>query len=337
MPEPTDVSARDYRAVVCERLGPPEDLRLRRLPRAPLAPGTVRVSIKAAGINFPDVLTIRGLYQHRREPPFVPGIEAAGVVVEAAGDVDGAMLGCNVMVHVGTGGYAEEAVAPADRTLPLPQAFSFAEGASFLVAHTTAYHALATRAALVPGQTLLVLGAAGGVGLAAVQLGKVLGARVLAAASTAHKRQAAMRHGADGTIDTAAERIEDGARRLTSGAGVDVVFDPVGIAQESALRCLAHGGKLLIVGFAGGAIPAYAANRVLLKGAAVIGVRAGEAGRQDPGLRTRELDALLALAAQGLVRPLVSARFPLHAYADAMCMLQDRRAIGRVVLEVDAP
>jgi NADPH2:quinone reductase len=238
------------------------------------------------------------------------------------------------MAQMRTGGYAEEAVVPASRIRPLPASFSFAEGATLLVAHTTAYHGLVTRAAIAPGQTLLVLGAAGGVGLAAVQLGKVLGARVLAAASSAEKLEVAARHGADLLIDYSREPIEDGVKRLTAGAGADVVLDPVGIAQEQALRCVAPEGKLLIAGFAGGAIPAYAANRILLKGCTVIGVRAGEAGRRDPAMRARELDALLALAAQGLVRPLVSARFALHGYAEAMRTLQERRAIGRVALEI---
>jgi len=331
------MSQSHYRAVVCEALGPPDSLRLQRMRRRPLTPGTVRVALKAAGINFPDVLTIQGLYQHREELPFVPGIEAAGVVAEAAADVDGSIVGRKVIVRMRTGGYAEEAVIPLGQTLQLPEGFSFAEGASFLVAHMTAYHGLVTRAAIVPGQTLLVLGAAGGVGLAVVQLGKVLGARVVAAASTAEKLQVAARHGAEELIDYAAERLEAGVKRLTADRGVDVVFDPVGVAQASALRCLAHGGKLLVAGFAGGTIPAYAANSILLKGGSVIGVRAGEAGRQDPDLRKRELDALLSLATQGLVRPFVSARFPLQGHAEAMRMLQDRRAMGRIVLDIDAP
>ncbi len=179
-----------------------------------------------------------------------------------------------------------------------------------------------------------MLGAAGGVGLAAVQLGKVLGARVLAAASSPEKLEAAARHGADATIDYTREKVEDGTKRLTSGRGADIVFDPVGIAQEAALRCLAHGGRLLVAGFAGGAIPAYAANRILLKGASVIGVRAGEAARRDPAMRKRELEALLGLAAHGSVRPFVSARFPLEAFAEAMRLLQDRRAVGRIALDM---
>jgi NADPH2:quinone reductase len=330
MSEPT------YRAVVCEALGPPESLQLRVLPRRALAPGTVRVAITAAGINFPDALTIQGLYQHRPQLPFVPGFEAAGTIAEVAPDVADMAIGQRVIARMRTGAYAEEAVVPAGQIIPMPEGFSFAEGATFLAAHTTAYHGLVTRAGLAQDQTLLVLGAAGGVGLAAVQMSKVLGARVLAAASTQEKLDAARRHGADGIIDYCKERVEDGVKRLNAGRGADIVFDPVGLAQEAALRCVAPGGKLLIAGFAGGSIPAYAANRILLKGASVIGVRAGEAGRQDPAMRKRELDALLALAAHGLLRPFVGARFPLLHWADAMRMLQERQAIGRVALEMAA-
>jgi NADPH2:quinone reductase len=325
----------DYCAVVCEELGPPSRLQLRRLPRTPLGPGTVRVTLKAAGLNFPDVLMIQGRYQHRPELPFVPGFEAAGIVAEVGPEVHGAAVGDKAIARMRTGGYAEEAVVPASQISPMPEGFSFAEGATFLVAHMTAYHGLKTRAGLAPDETLLVLGAAGGVGLAAVQVGKAMGARVLAAASSEDKLKAAARHGADETIDYTQERVEDGVKRLTSGKGADVVLDPVGIAQESALRCLAHDGRLLIAGFAGGAIPAYAANRILLKGASVIGVRAGEAGRQDPAMRQRELEELLALAGRGLVRPFVSARFPLQRFAEAMRLLENRQAIGRIALEMD--
>jgi NADPH2:quinone reductase len=323
-----------YRAVVCEEFGAPERLQLRSLARVPRAPGTVRIALKAAGINFPDVLMIQGLYQHRPTLPFVPGLEAAGVVADVAADVDNIPIGQKVIVRMRTGGYAEEAVVPAGQTLPLPHGFSFEEGATFLAAHMTAYHALATRAAITPGQRLLVLGAAGGVGLAAVQIGKVLGARVLAAASSDAKLRVAVEHGADHVINYTTERVEDGVKRLTSAEGVDVALDPVGIAQEAALRCLAWNGKLLVAGFAGGTIPAYAANRVLLKGCSVIGVRAGEAGRRNPAMRQREFEALLALAEQGLVRPFVSECFPLDAYAKAMRLLESRQAIGRIALQI---
>ncbi|MBO0742245.1 MAG: NADPH:quinone oxidoreductase family protein [Hyphomicrobiaceae bacterium] len=325
-----------YRAVVCEALGAPESLRLQHLARQPLLPGAVRVSVKAAGINFPDLLTIEGLYQHRPQPPFTPGVEAAGIVVEMASNVRGLFLGQRVIVRMRTGGYAEEAMVPASQVVPMPQAFTFAEAATLLVAHGTAYHGLVSRGGLAEGQKLLVLGAGGGVGLAAVQVGKAIGARILAAASSAPKLEAAISNGAHEAIDYSREPVEVAVKRLTAGAGVDVVLDPVGIEQAAVLRCLAHGGKLLIAGFAGGSIPAYAANRILLKGCSVIGVRAGEAGRQDPALRRSELDAVLTLAAQGLVRPRVSARFPLPEWAAAMRLLRSRKAIGRVALEMDA-
>jgi len=321
-----------YCAVVCEQLGPPECLRLRRLPRVPLPADGIRLAVRAAGLNFPDVLMIRGAYQHKPAMPFVPGLEAAGVVTEVGAAVLGFAVGDAVMAQLRTGGYAEEAVAEASRVQPLPQRFSFAEGATFLVAHITAYHALETRAALAPGQTLLVLGAAGGVGLAAVQVGKALGARVMAAASTSGKLDVAAANGADGLIDYRKEPVETAVKRLTGDRGVDVLLDPVGVAQETALRCLAWNGKLLVTGFAGGAIPTYAANRVLLKGACVIGVRAGEAGRHDPELRRREMTGLLALADAGKVRPHVSVERPLDQFAQAMNLLSERRAIGRIAL-----
>ena len=321
-----------YRAVVCAELGPPERLELERLPCAPLTPGTVRVKIKAAGINFPDLLMIQGKYQHRPDLPFVPGQEAAGIVAETAPEVDAFSVGQKVMVHMRTGGYAEEAVVPVEQMLDLPVGFSFAEAATFLIAHVTAYHALATRGALAAGERLLVLGAAGGIGLAAVQIGKALGAEVIAAASTADKLGVAGAFGADHLINYSAERVDEAVKRLTAGAGADAVFDPVGIAQDVALRCVAHGGRLLIAGFSGGTIPAYAANRILLKGCSVIGVRAGEAGRHDPAMRRRELEALRALVARGLVRPLATASYPLERYAEAMRLLGERRAIGRVAL-----
>jgi NADPH2:quinone reductase len=321
-----------YRAVVCSELGPPERLQLLRLPYAPLAPGMVRVELKASGVNFPDLLVIEGKYQHRPALPFVVGQEAAGIVAEAAPDVDTFSVGQQVIVRMQTGGYAEQTVVPVDQIIGLPAGFSFAEGATFLVAHLTAYHALSTRAALAAGQSLVVLGAAGGVGLAAVQIGKALGATVIAAASTADKLQYAAQFGADHLVNYTETRVDEAVKRLTSDAGADVVLDPVGIAQEVALRCVNHGGKLLIAGFAGGSIPAYAANRILLRGGAVIGIRAGEAGRRNPQMRRRELEALYALAAQGLVRPLVFATYPLHRYAEAMHVLTSRQAIGRIAL-----
>jgi NADPH2:quinone reductase len=325
-----------YRAVVCETLGPPEGLALRSLARATLTSGELRIAVKAAGVNFPDVLMIAGLYQHRPRPPFVPGMEAAGIIAEVGPGVRDFAVGQRVIARLATGAYAEEAVVAAHAVHPLPPSFSFAEGATFLAAHGTAYHALKTRAGIAPGQSLLVVGAAGGVGLAGVQVGKVLGARVFAAASSAAKLEVARRHGADHLIDYARDDLADAVAAATGGEGVDVLLDPVGIIGVAALRCLAWNGKLLITGFAGGAIPAYAANRLLLKGGLLIGVRAGEAARRDPALRRRELAALYALAEQGSVRPYVSARLPLEAWAEAMGRLKERGAVGRIALTIAA-
>jgi len=246
--------------------------------------------------------------------------------------VHGLSLGQRVIARMRTGGYAEEAVVPASQVVPMPQGFTFAEAATFLVAHGTAYHALVSRGGLVPGQTLLVLGAAGGVGLAAVQVAKAIGARVLAAASSQLKLEAAIGNGAHAAIDYSKEPVEVAVKRLTADRGVEVVLDPVGVEQASVLRCLAHGGKLLIAGFAGGSIPAYAANRILLKGCSVIGVRAGEAGRQDPGRGQAALAAVLDHAARGHLRPHISHRVPLVEFARGMRLLMAREAIGRVVL-----
>lgn len=321
------------RAVLCRTLGPPEMLSFEELPPAPLGPGEARVELAACGINFPDTLIIRGLYQHRPELPFVPGVESAGTIVELAPGVSGWRVGDRVITRQRTGGYAEEIVLPAASLVPLPKSFGFAEGASFLVASLTAYHALVQRASLAPGETLLVHGAAGGVGLAAVELGKLLGARVFATASSAEKLAVARRRGADELIDYTQEDFVEAVRGRTGGKGVDVIFDPVGgEVLTQSLRAIAWGGRLLIVGFAGGSIPALAANRILLKSCSVIGVRAGEASRLEPERARAALAALLGYAEQGHLRPHVAATLPLARFAEGMRLLMERQAIGRVVL-----
>lgn len=325
------------RAVLCLELGPPERLRLEELQPAPLAPGEARIRLHACGINFPDTLTILGKYQHRPELPFIPGVESAGVITELAAESGAWRVGDRVITRQRVGGYAEEIVLPVQQLVPLPRGFSFAEGASFLVAAQTAYHALVQRAALAAGETLLVHGAAGGVGLAAVELGKHLGARVIATASSEEKRAAARERGADETIDYTAEDFVERVRASTDGAGADVIFDPVGgEVLVQSLRAVAWNGRILVVGFAGGTIPALAANRILLKSCSVIGVRAGEMARREPALAKAATTALLALAEQGLLRPHISATLPLARFADGMRSLMGRQAIGRVVLLPDA-
>jgi NADPH:quinone reductase len=321
------------RAVMCRTLGPPEDLVLADLPQPALAAGEVRVAIAASGINFPDTLTILGKYQHKPPLPFIPGVESAGTIVEVAGDVGPWRVGDRVITRQRSGGYADEIVRPAGALIPLPEGFDFAEGASFFVASLTAYHALIERARLQAGETLLVHGAAGGVGLAAVELGKLLGARVIASASSAAKLAAARARGADDLIDYTSEDFVAAVRWLTNDRGADVIFDPVGgTVLTQSLRAIAWGGRVLVVGFASGSIPELAANRILLKGCSVIGVRAGEAGRQDPARGRAALAALLDYAAQGHLRPHISHRLPLSEFARGMRLLMERQAIGRVVL-----
>lgn len=324
-----------YRAVICDTLGPPEQLVLRLLTRAPLKRDQVRVALHAAGINFPDVLMVQGLYQYKPELPFVPGIEAAGSIIELGEDVGDLAIGQRVITRMRTGAFGEEAIVAQSDVFPVPDGFTDIEAATLLVAHITAYHALATRARVQRDETLLVLGAGGGVGLAAVEVGRLLGARVIAVASSESKRAAARVKGAAHVLDPADGTLAEAAKNLTDGKGVDMLLDPVGLAADDAIRCLAFGGRLLVTGFAAGAIPAYAANRILLKGASVVGVRAGEAARNDPDLRVREMKEVMAWAAAGKIRPHVSGTFPLAQVAKAMHVLSDRQAVGRIALTMD--
>jgi NADPH:quinone reductase len=321
------------RAILCRTLGPPEELSLEERPAASLGPGQARVRIMACGVNFPDTLMIQGKYQFKPPLPFVPGTEGAGIVSELAPGVAGWRVGDPVITRQRTGGYADEAVVPAAQLAALPQGWGFAEGASLLVANRTAHHALGERAQLKPGEVLLVHGAGGGVGLAAVEIGKLLGATVIATASTAEKLAAARSRGADHLINYADENFVEAVRGITNGRGADVVYDPVGgEVLTQSLRCIAWQGRVLIIGFASGGISALAANRILIKGAAVIGVRAGEAARQNPASGEASLAQILAWAAAGHLRPHVSHKVPLERCAEAMRLLMERKAIGRVVL-----
>ena len=319
------------RKVVCRELGAPESLQLESFAAVPLAPGEVRVAVQAAGINFPDVLMAAGEYQLKPPLPFTPGMEAAGDVIEVNG-VDGVAVGDRVIVKMRHGGYADQAVVTASQLTPLPSTFDYAEGATFLAGHGTAYHALIDRGQVQPGEVLLVHGAGGGVGLAAVEMGKMLGATVIAAASSEAKLAVAQARGADHLVLYAREPFRDAVKRITDGRGADVVFDPVGgEVFENSVRCIAWGARLLVIGFTGG-IGLARTNLLLIKGASVLGVRAGEAVRRNPALGKERLKALLAWAEAGKIRPNVSHRLPLEDYAKAMRLLVDRKAIGRVAL-----
>jgi NADPH:quinone reductase len=320
------------RAVVCRELGPPECLRLETLPSPPLARDEVRVAIRSAGINFPDILMVSGEYQLKPELPFTPGMEAAGDVIEVDGAVRGITVGDKVIVRLRYGGYADEAVVTPEQLTPLPMTFDYAEGATFLAAHGTAYHALIDRGQLRQGEVLLVHGAGGGVGLAAVEIGKLLGATVIAAASSEEKLAVAKAKGADHLVLYTREPFRDAVKRITDGHGADVVFDPVGgDIFENSLRCIAWGARLLVVGFTGG-VGLARTNLVLIKGASVLGVRAGEAVRKDPALGEARMTKLREWAEAGKVRPHISHRLPLNEYAAAMRLLIERQAIGRVAL-----
>jgi len=323
------------RAVVCRELGAPEALRLESLASRALGPGEIRVRIRAAGINFPDILMVAGEYQLKPELPFTPGVEAAGDVAEVGREVNGVSIGDKVMVRMRHGAYAEEAVVAPGQLTPLPASFDYAEGATFLAAHGTAYHALVDRGQLQPGETLLVHGAGGGVGLAAVEIGKLLGANVIAAASSEAKLAAAQARGAAHCVLYGREPFRDAVKRITDGRGADVVFDPVGgEVFETSLRCIAWGARLLVIGFTGG-IGLARTNLLLMKGASVLGVRAGEAVRQNPALGEARMAALSAWAAQGRLKPHISHRMPFEDYASAMRLLMERKAIGRVALVME--
>lgn len=315
-----------YRAMLCRRLGPPEVLELTTLPREALKDGQVRVAIHAAGVNFPDLLQVAGEYQHKPPLPFVPGFEAAGEIIEAAADAGGWRTGDAVILH-GQGTYAEEIVTSAHGLLPKPADWSWDEAAAFPVAAATAWVALLWRGRLVAGETLLVLGSGGGTGLAAVTLGAMSGARVVAVASTEEKRAAAQAAGAALCIDPAIEGWEKSVQ-------ADVVFDPVGgEIFSTAWRALKTGGRWLVIGFAGGGIPKPAANRLLLKEAELIGVRAGEQARRVPAA-AQALEAGLKnwLVGGELGRPRIGGAYRLDEAGAALRCLGGRKAVGKLVL-----
>ena len=320
------------KAVFCRELGPPERLRLETFASVPLPAGHIRVAIHAAGINFPDILMVAGEYQLKPDLPFIPGMEAAGDVIEIGADAQGFATADKVIVKLRHGGYANEVVVTPTQLTPLPSTFDYAEGATFLAAHGTAYHALVDRAQIKPGEVLLVHGAGGGVGLAAVEIGKVLGATVIAVASSEEKLAVAQAKGADHLLLTSREPFREAVKRITDGKGADVVFDPVGgEIFEQSLRCIAWGARVLVIGFTGG-IGVAKTNLVLIKGASVLGVRAGEAARKNPALGEERLKTLHGWAEGGFVRPNVSHRLALEDHAAAMRLLMDRKVIGRVAL-----
>jgi NADPH2:quinone reductase len=321
------------KAVVCKQYGPPESLVLEELPSPRPGPGEVVISVKAASVNFPDVLIIQNKYQFKPPLPFSPGSELAGVVKEAGAGVRDFQPGDRVMAFTTYGAFAEEVKLEATRLVPMPKGMDFATGAAFLLTYGTSDHALRDRAALQAGETLLVLGAAGGVGLAAIEIGSALGARVIACASSEAKLAVCRSHGADATIDYAAEDLRERIKALTDGRGVDVVYDAVGGPySEPAFRSLAWRGRHLVVGFAAGEIPKLPLNLALLKGASLVGVFWGDFTRREPRAFAQSLAQLGRWYAEGKVHPHVSQTLPREQAAHAIPPHASPQAQGKVVL-----
>ncbi len=321
------------KAVLCKTLGPARDLVLEEAASPVPKINEVLLDVQAAGVNFPDTLIIEGKYQFKPPLPFSPGGEAAGVVA-AVGDKAGPFkVGDRVMALTGWGAFAEQVAVPGYNVLPIPPTMDFTTAAAFSMTYGTSMHALRQRAQLQPGETLLVLGASGGVGLAAVEIGKAMGARVIAAASNADKLAVAKAAGADELIDYSQASLKDEIKRLTDGQGADVIFDPVGGELfEQAVRGLAWNGRLLVVGFASGTIGQLAANLVLLKGAAVMGVFWGAFAQRQPQDNAANFQQLFAWHAEGKLKPLVSKTYPLAEAGAAIEALGLRRAVGKLVV-----
>jgi NADPH2:quinone reductase len=321
------------KAVLCRQFGPPESLVVENVPSPRPGPGAVVVSVKSASVNFPDVLVIQDKYQFKPPLPFSPGCELAGVVKEVGEGVTGVKPGDPVMAYTPYGAFAEEAVFDAARALPIPTGMDFSTASTFVVTYGTVEHALQDRAALQPGETLLVLGAGGGIGVAAIEIGKALGARVIACASTEEKLAICKAHGADATINYAAGDLRDQIKQVTGGAGVNVVCDPVGGAHtEAALRSTVWRGRLLVIGFAAGDIPRIPVNLVLLKGSAIVGVFWGEFVRREPDRFAASVSRLATWYRGGKLRPHISHTFPLERTAEALRLMADRKVSGKVVV-----
>jgi NADPH2:quinone reductase len=321
------------KAVLCKQYGPPESLTFEELPSPRPGPGEAVVSVRAASVNFPDVLIIQNKYQFKPPLPFSPGSELAGVVKEVGEGVTGIKPGDKVIAFTTYGAFAEEAKTEAIRLLPMPAGMDFASAAAFLLTYATSDHALRDRGALKAGETLLVLGAAGGVGLAAIEIGKALGARVIACASSDDKLAVCREHGADDAINYATEDLRERIKALTHGRGVDVVYDPVGGPYtEPAFRSLAWRGRLLVVGFAAGEIPKLPLNLPLLKGASVVGVFWGDYARREPRQFGESVRQLGLWYAEGKLRPHVSQTLPLARAAEALKLMASRQVKGKIVL-----
>lgn len=321
------------KAVVCEAWGNPDALAVKELQDLEAGAGEVVIDVHAAGVNFPDVLIVQGKYQFKPALPFVPGSEVSGVIRSVAADVTTFKPGDRVIAFVPTGGFGQQLLAPAQAVIPMPPVMEFDTAAAITLTYGTSYHAIIDRAKLEAGENMLVLGAAGGVGLAAIEIGKALGARVIACASTDEKLEVCRQHGADVLINYSKEDLREAVKAATGGKGADVIYDPVGGEySEAALRSIAWGGRHLVVGFANGDIPRLPLNLTLLKGASLVGVFWGEFTKRNPKANMANMGQLLKWLREGKIKPHISARYPLDQAAQALNDMAARKVTGKVIV-----
>ncbi len=321
--------------MVCAQFAPIEMLTYGDAPGPEPGEGEVLIDVVAAGVNYPDVLIVQGKYQTKPTVPFVPGSEASGRIAALGVGVEGWTVGQRVIAFTGSGAFAQQVRVPATLVWPVPEGVDLEVAAGIAITYGTSYHALKDRAALQPGETLLVLGAGGGVGLTAVELGKRMGARVIAAASSSEKLALAQAQGADELIDYAREDLRERVKALTQGRGVDIVYDPVGGPMNlTAVKSLAWGGRLLVIGFAGGEIPSIPANLLLLKSASAVGVLWGNSVRADPVRQGENMRQVLQWLSLGELKPVIDTRFALPDAVAALRRLEERQAEGKVLLTI---
>ncbi|MFK8052005.1 MAG: NADPH:quinone oxidoreductase family protein [Woeseiaceae bacterium] len=323
------------KAALVKTYGTPDSIVIEDVPSPSPKPGEVKLRLRACGVNFPDVLMVAGKYQFKPEMPFSPGAEMAGDVIELGKGVENIAVGARMLCMVGHGGMAEEICVPADTVVPIPDVMDYNTAAAVMLTYGTSYHALKQRAAIQPGETLLVLGAAGGVGLAAVELGAKMGAHVIAAASSDEKLALAKSYGAKDLINYTEVSLKDTVKELTKGRGVDVIYDPVGgDLFDDCLRSLAWRGRLLVIGFAAGEIPKAPANLPLLKGSSIVGVFWGAFTKHEPAAHVENMQELVGWFSTGELKPHIGDVLPLDKAAEAMNILASRQAMGKVVIEI---
>jgi NADPH2:quinone reductase len=325
------------KAVLCKEYGPPDKLVVEDVPPEPTGDGQVKIRVRAAGVNFPDVLIIKGEYQFKPTPPFSPGAEVSGDVLEVGSGVTSVRPGDRVIGMCGWNGFREEVVIGQEKCLKMPPSMGYDVGAALSMTYGTSYHALVQRGRLAPGETLLVLGATGGVGTATVEIGKLLGAKVIAAGGSDEKLAAVKeRYAVDHVVNYKTGSLKDQVKTITGGAGADVIYDAVGgDLFEQSLRSIAWEGRLLVVGFASGTIPSAKANLVLLKGSAIVGVFWGAFTARDPETNRKNFDQVMRWFTEGKLRPSISHRFPLQRAAEALDAIVRREVVGKAILTVE--